>query len=84
MLAVASEKRTAEGNSSLCLKEVGGVVVRQDSVQQYRLVDNCMCQRGKDMERKGLEKGQENLDVFCLHKTGKKPHGRLPAEWTEV
>lgn len=71
------------GNSSLCLTEVGGVVVRQGSMRQYRLVDSCVCQRERHGE-KGLEKGQEKLDVPCLHNTGKKLHGRLPAEWTEV
>lgn len=33
---------------------------------------------------KGLGKSPEKPDVFCLRNTGKKLHGRLPAEWTEV
>lgn len=38
----------------------------------------CVPERERRGE-KGLEKGQEKLDVFCLHNTGKKLHGRLPS-----
>lgn len=63
--------------------EVGGTVVRQGSVQQYRLGHHCVAERERHGE-KGLEKGKEKLDVFCLHNTGEKLYGRLLAEWTEV
>lgn len=63
MLVVASEKRTGEGKSSLCLTEVGGIV-RQGSVQQYRLVHPCVWQTGKDVERKAWKKVKKSLMSF--------------------
>lgn len=76
MLIAASEKRTGEQNRSLCLTEAGGMVVGQGSVQQHGL---CVPERERHGE-KGLEKGQEKLHAFCLHNTGEKLHGRLPAD----
>lgn len=40
------------------------MVVRQGSVQQYGLVDNCVCQRGKDMVRKARKKIKKSFMPF--------------------
>lgn len=48
----------------ISVTEVGGVVVRQGCVQQYRAVHHCVWQRGKDMERRAWKKVKKSLMSF--------------------